>query len=73
MRRSDIDGLLEREPVLLVPVTFDGILRASISSISSIEGKVCVKSCKLSTDIRGDEDVDEDGEGGPKLEVGTSA
>ena len=72
-RRSDIEGLLEREPVLLVPVTFDGILSTSISSISSIEGKVCVKSCRLNTDIRGEDEVDEDGDGGPRLDVGTRA
>ena len=50
-RRSDIEGLLEREPVQLVPVTFDGILSTPISSISSIERKDGMKSCKLNTDI----------------------
>ena len=72
-RRSDVDGLLEREPLLLVPVVLEGILRASISSISSIEGNVWLKSCKLRTDMRGEDDVDEDGDGGPRLEVGTKA
>ncbi len=71
--RSANDGLLEREPVLLVPVGSGRSLRTSISSISSIEGKVCAKSCKLKTDMRGEDEVDEEGEGGPKLEVGTSA
>ena len=73
LRRSDVDGLLEREPLLLVPVVLEGILRASISSISSIEGNVWLKSCKLRTDMRGEDDVDEDGDGGPRLEVGTKA
>ncbi len=43
-RRSDMDGLLEREPALLVPVILLGIFKTSISSISSIEGNVWVKS-----------------------------
>ena len=72
-RRSEMDGLLERDPLLLVPVTFDGSFSTSISSISSIEGNVCVKSFRLRTDMRGEEDVEEDGEGGPKLDVGTRA
>ena len=70
----DIDGfLLERDPELLVPVGCEGIFNPSISSSSSIEGNVVVKSWKLSADIRGDEEVEEDGDGGPRLEVGTSA
>lgn len=71
--RSEMDGLLEREPVLLVPVMLDGSFRTSISSISSIEGNVCVKSCRLSIDIRGEDDVDDGGDGGPRLDVGTRA
>ena len=39
-RRSEMEGLLERDPVLLVPVTLEGSFNPSISSISSIEGKV---------------------------------
>ena len=71
--RSAIDIAPERESSPLVPVPSVRSLSASISSISSIEGKVWAKSCRLSTDILGEEDVDEDGEGGPRLEVGTSA
>lgn len=71
--KSAKDGLLERDPVLLVPVGSGRSLRTSISSISSIEGNVCAKSCRLRTDMRGEEEVDEDGEGGPRLDVGTSA
>ncbi len=70
----DMEGfLLERDPELLVPFGCEGIFKPSISSSSSIEGNVVVKSCRLNADIRGDDEVEEDGDGGPRLEVGTSA
>lgn len=48
-------------------------LRASISSNSSIEGKAWLKSDRLSRLVSGgDDDVDEVGDGGPKLEAGIS-
>ena len=69
----DIDGflLLERAPELLVPVGLEGIFMPSISSNSSIEGKFVAKYCKLGADICGEEEVEDEGDGGPKLEVGT--
>ena len=49
----------------------DGNLKVSISSSSSIEGKAVLKSVRLSReDIRGDEDADDVGDGGPKLDAG---
>lgn len=70
----DMDGfLLERDPELLVPVGCEGIFNPSISSSSSIEGNVVAKLSRLRADIRGEEEVEEDGEGGPRLEVGTRA
>lgn len=62
------DALLARE-VELPAVAPMGI----ISSSSSMEGKLCVKSEKFRWDMRGEEDAEEVGEGGPKLEAGTSA
>ena len=54
-----------------MPVGLGGIFMPSISSSSSIEGKVVAKSCKLGADICGEEEVEEEGDGGPKLEGGT--
>lgn len=49
----------------------DGSFKASISSSSSIEGKAWLKSDRLiRLAILGDDDVDDVGEGGPKLEAG---
>jgi hypothetical protein len=48
----------------------------AISSNSSIVGKCCANSVTLPRPnwlSRGDDDADDDGDGGPKLEVGTSA
>ena len=43
----------------------------SISSSSSIEGNAWVKSVRLSRDdMRGDDDADDVGDGGPKLDAG---
>lgn len=62
---------------LLEPVTrvfsggAEGSFNASISSSSSIEGNAWLKSDKLRReDIRGDDEVDDVGDGGPKLEAG---
>ena len=49
----------------------DGSFRASISSSSSSDGKAWLNSDKLGRlAILGDDDVDDVGEGGPKLEAG---
>lgn len=51
----------------------EGSLSTSISSSSLIEGNVWLKSVKLRRDdMRGEEDVDDVGDGGPKLEAGIS-
>ena len=61
----DMEGfLLERDPELLVPVGCEGIFSPSISSSSSIEGNVDAKSWIINVDIRGEEEVEEDGDGG---------
>ena len=57
----------------LDPVGTDGSLRPSCSSSSSMEGNDAANSVRVMCDVRGEEPVDEEGEGGPKLEVGTRA
>lgn len=63
----------ERDPVLPVPVGTEGSSSPSISSISSIDGNACAKSAMLRCDNRGDDEAEDDGDGGPKLDAGTSA
>lgn len=49
------------------------IFKPSISSNSSIEGKLLLKSVRLRReDMRGEDDVEDVGEGGPKLDTGIS-
>lgn len=49
----------------------DGSFAPSISSISSIDGKLWLKSVRLKReDMRGEDEVDDVGEGGPKLDAG---
>ena len=59
----------EREPELF-PVGTEGNKRASISSSSSIEGKACWKPAKSKWFNRGEDEAEDVGEGGPKLEAG---
>lgn len=49
------------------------IFKPSISSNSSMEGKLLLKSVRLRReDMRGEDDVEDVGEGGPKLDTGIS-
>ena len=57
----------------LDPVGTDGSLSTSCSSSSSMDGNEVANSVRLIWDVRGEEPVDEEGEGGPKLDVGTRA
>lgn len=56
---------------MLPPVGNDGRRKLFISSSSSMEGKVVANSDKAIWFRCGDEEADEEGEGGPKLDVGT--
>lgn len=49
------------------------VFSPSCSSSSSMDGNDVENSVRLICDVRGEEPVDEEGEGGPKLEVGTRA
>lgn len=62
------------EPVLPVPpVAAGGMFKPCSSSSSSMDGNCCWKVSRLKCDSRGDEVVEDVGEGGPRVEAGTKA
>lgn len=73
MGRAGNRGGMNGDLPALEPVGTDGSFSPSCSSSSSMDGNDVANSVRLICDIRGEEPVDEDGEGGPKLDVGTRA
>jgi hypothetical protein len=82
LRDGSFDGgvvvmvIEEREPLALVlpPVGTEGtISHPPTSSSSSIDGKVCENSVKYDDEVCGDDDGEDVGDGGPRLDRGTKA
>ena len=79
-RGGSFDGVVivvvgcEALPLMLPPVGIDGtICHPLTSSSSSIDGKACENSVRYDDDVCGEEEGEEVGDGGPRLERGTKA